>query len=122
MRYPERSLGRECGACAIPVFLQLRQMLFRPAAEHVQRIDQRPPEAREGVLDFRRHDGMNFTQHQAVALETAQRLREHLLRNATDLALQRGVALRPVCQDLNDERSPFIRDPIKDDARRALRF
>ncbi|MEY2557860.1 MAG: hypothetical protein QOE34_1285 [Verrucomicrobiota bacterium] len=65
---------------------------------------------------------MDFTQHQPVALEAAQRLREHFLRNAVDLALECRIALRPVGQDLDDERSPFIRDAIQDDARRALRF
>ena len=97
-------------------------MSFRPAAERVQRIDQRPSEARERVFDFRRHDRMDFAQHQAIALEATKRLREHFLRNAADFPLQRGIALCPVGQDLDDERSPFIRDSVQHDARRTLRL
>ena len=63
---------------------------------------------------------MNFAQDQAVALKAAERLREHLLRNPADFPLQRRVALSSVGQDLDDERGPFIRDPVQDDARRTL--
>jgi hypothetical protein len=65
---------------------------------------------------------MNCALHQAVTLQAAQRLREHFLRNAADLALQRGVAHRSARQDLNYERRPFISDPVEHKPRRALRF
>ena len=74
-------------ARASSVLLQFRQMSFRPSAKRVQRIDQRASEASERVFDFRRDDRMNFAQDQAVALQAAECLREHLLRNLTDFPL-----------------------------------
>ena len=101
---------------------ELRQMPLRPPAKRVQRVDQRSPEPRERVFHFRRDDWMDFAHDQAVALEAAERLREHFLRDAADGPTQFGVALRSVRQDLDDERGPFVRDAIEDDTRRALRF
>jgi len=51
--------------------------------------------------------------HEAVALETAQSLREHLLRNPADRALQFGITHRSARQDLNNERSPFVGNPVE---------
>ena len=99
---PERPLLAECEvprrlrnagrwllehARASSVLLQFRQMSFRPSAKRVQRIDQRASEASERVFDSRRDDRVNFAQDQAVALQAAECLREHLLRNPTDFPL-----------------------------------
>ena len=65
---------------------------------------------------------MDFAHDQAVALEAAERLREHLLRDAANGPAQFRVALGPIRQDLDDERGPFVRDAIEDDAGRALRL
>lgn len=65
---------------------------------------------------------MDLAQDQAVALQAAEGLREHLLRNSADLPKQPTVALRSVGQDVNDEGRPFIRDPIQHDPRRTLGF
>ena len=56
---------------------------------------------------------MHFALHEAVALEAAQSLREHLLRNPADRALQFGITHRSARQDLNNERSPFVGNPVE---------
>ena len=109
-----------CGSRA--VCLQLREVFFRPSAKRMQGIDQGASEASEGVFDFRRDDLVNPAENQAVSLQTAQCLREHFLGNATDFPLQARVSLSAIGQDLNDERSPFVRDSVQHDARRALGF
>jgi len=55
---------------------------------------------------------MNFPEDQAISLQTAERLREHLLRDPANLPEQTAVALRSVRQNVDDECSPFICDPI----------
>ena len=101
---------------------QFRQMSLRPPAKRVQRVDQGSPEPCQGVFDFWRDNGMDFTHHQAIALKAAEGLRQHFLRDAADGPAQLRVALGPIRQDLDDERGPFVRDAIEDDPRRALRF
>ena len=65
---------------------------------------------------------MYFALDQTVALEAAQSLGEHFLRNAADLALKRSITLGAVSQHLDDERGPFICDAIEHEPRRALRI
>src|SRR5204862_8348845 len=62
---------------------------------------------------FRRHDGMDDASHQAVALKAAQRLSKHLLRNSANRALQFGITHRSASQDLNNERRPFVGNPVE---------
>src|ERR1700674_4168453 len=96
-------------------------MFFRPAAETVQWLDQCPTQSRERVFHFWRNDRVDRALHEAVALQTAQRLRQHFLRNAADLALKRGVTHGAPSQNLNDERGPLVRNPIEHESRRTLR-
>ncbi len=56
---------------------------------------------------------MHFALHEAVALEAAQSLREHFLRNSADRALQFGITHRSARQDLNNERGPFVGNPVQ---------
>lgn len=56
---------------------------------------------------------MDFALHEAVALKAAQSLREHFLRNPANRALQFGITHCSARQDLNDERRPFVRNPIE---------
>jgi len=56
---------------------------------------------------------MHFALHEAVALEAAQSLGEHLLRNSADRALQFGIAHGSPRQDLNNKRCPFIGNPLE---------
>jgi hypothetical protein len=46
----------------------------------IERLDQRAAEWGERVLDLGRDDRMHFARDQAVALEAAQSLSQHLLR------------------------------------------
>src|SRR5262249_35051001 len=62
---------------------------------------------------------MHCALHQAVALEAAQGLGEHFLRNPADLALKRSVPHCPAREDLDHECSPFISDPGKHQAGRT---
>ena len=101
---------------------QFRQVSLRPSTKRVQRVDQRSPEPGEGVFHFRRGRWVDLAHDKTIALEAAERLREHFLRDAPNGPAQFRVALGAICQDLDDERGPFVRDPIEDDSRRALRF
>ena len=88
-------------------------MFFRPFTKRMQRLDQRSAKARQGVFHLWRNHRMNGALHQSVALQTAQGLRQHLLRDAADLALQRGVTHGAASEDLNDERRPFVRNAVE---------
>jgi hypothetical protein len=96
-------------------------MFFRPAANRPQRFDQGAPEWRERVLDLGWNDRVDFSINQPVPFQAAQGLREHLLRNPADFALQFGVAPRPARQDVNDKRGPFVSDAAEDHARETMR-
>src|SRR5438034_9729583 len=97
-------------------------MFFRPATQSVQRLNQRSAETCQRVLNFWWNDRVNFALDQTVALKAAQSLRQHLLRNAADLTLERGVTFGAVSQHLNDERRPFVCDPIEHEPGRTLRI
>ncbi len=97
-------------------------MFLGPAAKPLQRLDQCPTEPGQGILHFRRHDRIHFAFDETVTLETAQRLRQHFLRNAADLPLQLGVTHRAAGQNLNHQRRPFVCDPIQHEAGRTLRL
>ena len=56
---------------------------------------------------------MHFAFHEAVALEAAQSLGEHLLRNPANRALEFGITHRSARQDLNNERRPFIGNALE---------
>ena len=64
---------------------------------------------------------MDRALHETVALQTAQRLRQHFLGNAADLALERGVTHGALSQNLNNERGPLVRNPIEHESGRTLR-
>ena len=63
---------------------------------------------------------MDRALHETVALQTAQRLRQHFLGNAADLALERSVTHGALSQNLNNERSPLVCNPIEHESRRTL--
>ena len=65
---------------------------------------------------------MNGTLHQAVALEAAQSLRQHFLRNPSDLSLQRSVTHRSARQNLNNESGPFVSNSVQHKSGRTLRI
>jgi len=56
---------------------------------------------------------MHCPLHKTIAFEAAQRLSEHLLRNPADLALERSVTHGTAGKNLDCERGPFVRNPVK---------
>ena len=64
---------------------------------------------------------MHFARDETVAFETSQCLGQHLLRNAADLALERGITPRPGGEDMNDQRRPLVGDPAEDDTGKTMR-
>ena len=64
---------------------------------------------------------MNGALHQTVALEAAQRLGQHFLRNTPDLALERSITHRSARQNLDNESCPFVSNSIEDEPGRTLR-
>ena len=48
-----------------------------------------------------------------VALQAAQRLGKHFLRDSADLALKRGIPHRAARKNLDDERSPFVSNAVE---------
>ena len=95
------------------VRLKLPEMFFRPTTKSLERLDQRASELRKRIFYFGRHDRMHRAVDQAVALEAAQGLGEHFLRNPADLALKGGVTHRAAGKNLDDERSPFVSNAIE---------
>src|SRR5690606_27172071 len=57
-----------------------------------------------------RNGGMDGARDHAVALELAQRGRQHLLRYAAGLATQLIEAGRPAAENLHDKNRPLIAD------------
>jgi hypothetical protein len=56
---------------------------------------------------------MHSALDEAVALQTPQRLRQHFLRDPTDLALKRGVTHRATSENLDRKRGPFVSNAVK---------
>ena len=98
---------------------QFRKMFFRPAAKLLERFDQCSAKRGQSVFDLRRRDWVNLAAHQAIAFEAAQGLREHFLRDVTDLPLQRGISQGTARENLNDQGGPFVGNPIENEPRRT---
>jgi len=64
---------------------------------------------------------MNGALYQAIALEASECLGQHFLRNAADLALQRGITHRSARQNLDNESCPFVSNSIEHEPGRTLR-
>src|SRR5438045_5059966 len=103
------------------VRLKLPEMFFRPTTQSLQRLDQRASQLRKRIFYFRRHNRMHYALHQTVALEAAQGLGEHFLRNPADLTLKRGVTHSTAGKALDDERSPFVSDAVEHEPRGTAR-
>src|SRR5947207_1524447 len=83
-------------------------MFFGPTTKSLERLDQRASQLRKRVFYLRRHNRMHSALHQPIALEAAQGLGEHFLRNPADLALKSGVTHCAAGKNLDDEGSPFV--------------
>jgi len=80
----------------------------RPCAERPDRLSQRTAERGELVIDARRDRRRDGARHEPVALEAAQREREHALRDAADRALDLTEATRTVGELHDEQHAPLI--------------
>lgn len=101
---------------------QFRQMFLRPFADGLKRFDQRPPKRCERIFHAWRNDRIDRAPNESIALQAAQCLRQHFLRNAIDTALQFGISMNAAAQNTNDERRPFIGDASEDKAGETARI
>lgn len=79
----------------------------------------RGSEFREGIFHVGWDDGEDLAIHDAIALQLAKRLRQHLLRYSVERSRQLVVTKSAPSERVNDKDRPFVRDDIKDLARRA---
>ena len=75
--------------------LQFLVMGLGPAIQRQQRDVERATQFAQAVAHVRRHGAQILAQQQSVALEIAQGLRQHLLRDAVEPAQQFAVAQGP---------------------------
>src|SRR5205085_10825042 len=85
----------------------------------IEDLHERMAKRCQRVFDARRHLGIDAARHEAVLLELAQRLREHLLRDTADAAAQLVEAGRPLDEDREHEDRPLVADLREHLARRA---
>lgn len=78
-----------------PRLVERREMALGPAVEGDQGFAERDADERQLVLYMRRNGRVVAAIDEAVAFEILERLRQHLLRDAVDLAHQGAVAQRP---------------------------
>src|SRR5262249_27154882 len=69
-------------------------VLLRPRRERRHRLEESPPEGREPVVHARRDRREYGARDEPIALEAAERERQHSLRDAFDRALERGETRR----------------------------
>lgn len=84
-----------------------------PAAQAQQRFEQRLPERGERVLDPGRHGVVHRAGHQPVLPQPAQRLAEHLRRQARNRPLQVARPLRAGAQFEHHEHRPLAGDQFQ---------
>ena len=75
----------------------------------------------EGGVDRAAVGGAVHPGHEAVALEAAQGLGEHLLRDAPDAGGERSKPLRAGVERDDDQDGPPVADPVEQPPRRAGR-
>src|SRR6185437_2758427 len=68
---------------------------------------------REAVFDARGDRRMRVPMHEAVGVERAQRLGEHLLADALDDAAQFAPPARALAERGEDEHAPLARDVVE---------
>ena len=117
-----RRSGRSFRVRSCAIRFQFGKMFLRPAANRLQWLDQSAAQFGKRVFNLGWNLRINFALYEPIPLEAAQSLREHFLRNTADLALEFGVTSRSAGQNLDDECSPFVGDPIKDKTRRTPRI
>ena len=103
-------------------FVDFPQVVARPLTQGQGGLAERPPKPGQCVFHLRGTAGKDGTRHESIALQGAQRPREHLLRYPVDAALHVIEAPGAGLKQDDDEQAPFVADAAKHaaDAVRAL--
>src|ERR1700738_641668 len=95
-------------------------VLSAPADQGDDRVDERRAERRQAIFNRHRDGRVGGATDDAVAVEVAQRDREHALADvgygAADVHEAHGLA----GQELDDEQRPFVADAVEDVADQAV--
>src|SRR4051812_36389815 len=92
----------------------------RPVHELCNGAEQRAAEVRQRVLHLRRLGGIHTSRHVALALEVAQILGEHALRDVADQPLDLVEAPRLVLEHREDQEAPLVSDLVEDAPERTV--
>lgn len=95
-------------------------MTFRPDPDLIEQIGQIAAQIGQLVLDPRRNDRKNLAPHQPVTLQNTKRLRQHLGRDAFDLALQLAITPPARLQSADDQIHPLARQHLEHGVRHAF--
>src|SRR5216684_4916836 len=88
-------------------------VLSAPADKPIDRVDERRAERRQAILDRHRDGWVGGALDDAVALEVAQRDREHALAYAGNRAADVHEAPGAAVQQVDDEQRPFVADAVE---------
>ncbi|MPL80150.1 hypothetical protein SDC9_26044 [bioreactor metagenome] len=91
-----------------------------PVDQRAKRAKQRAPEIGQRIFDARRFRREDRAQDQPVALEIAQRLRQHPARDVGQAAGERVEPARARLKLQQDQRRPFRRNMVEHVAHRAI--
>src|SRR3979490_2098591 len=89
-------------------------VLSAPADQRIDRVDERLAERRQAILDRHRDRWIGGALDDAVALEVAQRDREHALADARYRAADVHEASGAAVEQVDDEQRPFVADAVED--------
>ena len=94
--------------------LNLLDVRFSPNADAFDQTAQGASEASQRVLDLGGNAGIDAPAHDAVALESAQRVGQDFLRNPVHRTPKLRESERTVREAPNNQDRPLIRNEIKD--------
>ena len=98
--------------------LNCSAMLDRPLAQRVNGFPQRTAKLGQCVVDLGWDGRKERAFDEPVPLQTAQRQRQHPLRDAADAPLQLVEPEGPVAKRHYDQHAPLVADPGQDAAHR----
>lgn len=105
--------------CPRSGFLDVGGMLFRPGPDLAEQSRKVLAELRQFILDPRRYDRIDLAPDEPVALQHAQRLRQHFRRDAFQLAGELAIAQAAAPQRANRQIDPFAGQHFEHRMRRA---
>ena len=98
----------------------LRDVVLRPRLEVLDRVEQRVAEVGQRVVDADRDGRRHGAGDQAVALQGAQGLGQHLLADPGQLPGQLGEPQRAVGERRDHQGHPLVGDPVEHQPARAV--